>query len=107
MLFRSGKTLLTALVTGYEVAARLGMAFTPRPLAHQNGQAMLLAAAAAGARMRGLDAAGISLAMRISAVMLMTPSYTNTGAGSSPPSRYIRAGNFTPSGISRTRSRTC
>lgn len=77
----SGKTLLTALVTGYEVAARLGMAFTPRPLAHQNGQAMLLAAAAAGARMRGLDAAGISLAMRISAVMLMTPSYTNTGAG--------------------------
>ena len=77
----SGKTLLTALVAGYEVAARLGMAFTPRPLAHQNGQAMLLSAAAAGARMRGLDTAGISLAMRISAVLLMTPSYTNTGAG--------------------------
>lgn len=77
----NGKTLLTALVTGYEVAARLGMAFTPRPLAHQNGQAMLLAAAAAGARMRGLDAASVSLAMRIAAVLLMTPSYTNTGAG--------------------------
>ena len=77
----SGKTLLSALVVGYEVGARLGMAFTPRPLAHQNGQAMLLAAAAAGARMRGLDAAGVSLAMRIAAVLLMTPSYTNTGAG--------------------------
>lgn len=77
----NGKTLLTALVTGYEVAARIGMAFTPRPLAHQNGQAMLLAAAAAGARMRGLDAAGVSLAMRISAILMMTPSYTNTGAG--------------------------
>ncbi len=77
----SGKALLTALVTGYDVAARLGMAFTPRPLAHQNGQAMLLAAAAAGARTRGLDAAGVSLAMRIAAVMMMTPSYMNTGAG--------------------------
>ncbi len=77
----SGKTLLAGLVAGYDVAARLGMAFTPRPLAHQNGQAMLLAAAAAGARMRGLDAAGVSRAMRISAVLLMTPSYMNTGAG--------------------------
>ncbi|MBM3343233.1 MAG: MmgE/PrpD family protein [Betaproteobacteria bacterium] len=77
----SGKTLLTALVTGYEIAARIGMAFTPRPLAHQNGQAMVIAAAAAGARMRGLDAAGVSLAMRISAILMMTPSYTNTGAG--------------------------
>ena len=77
----SGKQLLAALVLGYDVAARLGMAFTPRPLAHQNGQAMLLAAAAAGARMRGLDAAGVSRAMRIAAVLMMTPSYTNTGAG--------------------------
>jgi len=77
----SGKELLAALVLGYDVAARLGMAFTPRPLAHQNGQAMLLAAAAAGARMLGLDAVGVSRAMRISAVLLMTPSYTNTGAG--------------------------
>ena len=77
----SGKTLLTALALGYDVAARLGMAFTPRPLAHQNGQAMLLAAAAAGARMRGLDAAGVSRAMRIAAVLMMTPSYMNTGAG--------------------------
>lgn len=77
----SGKELLAALVLGYDVAARLGMAFTPRPLAHQNGQAMLLAAAAAGARMRGLDAAGVSRAMRIAAVLMMTPSYMNTGAG--------------------------
>jgi 2-methylcitrate dehydratase PrpD len=77
----SGRELLAALALGYDVAARLGMAFTPRPLAHQNGQAMLLAAAAAGARMRGLDAAGVSRAMRIAAVLMMTPSYMNTGAG--------------------------
>jgi 2-methylcitrate dehydratase PrpD len=77
----NGKTLVETLVAGYEIAARLALAFTPRPLAHQNGQAMLLAAAAAGARMRGLDAATISLTMRIAAILLLTPSYTNTGAG--------------------------
>jgi 2-methylcitrate dehydratase PrpD len=77
----SGKTLLAALVSGYEVAARLGLAFTPRALAHQNGQAMMLAAGAAGARLRGLDAKQVSLAMRIAAILMLTPSYTNTGAG--------------------------
>lgn len=77
----TGKQLLATLVTGYEVAARLGMAFTPRPLAHQNGQAMLLAAAAACARMRGLDPGKVSLAMRIAAILMLTPSYTNTVAG--------------------------
>lgn len=44
----SGKELLSAFILGYEVAARFCAAFTPRPLAHQNGQACLLGAAAAG-----------------------------------------------------------
>ena len=56
-----GREMLTAFVLGYDVAARIAGGFTPRPLAHQNGQVSLLAAAAAGARLRGLDAAGISL----------------------------------------------
>ena len=70
-----------ALLLGYDVAARLAGGFTPRPLAHQNGQVSLLAAAAAGARLRGLDAAGISRAMRIATTLLLTPSYTNAVAG--------------------------
>jgi 2-methylcitrate dehydratase PrpD len=41
----------------------------------------LLAAAAAGARVSGFDAAGISTAMRIAATLLLTPSYTNAVAG--------------------------
>jgi 2-methylcitrate dehydratase PrpD len=77
----SGRTLLTALILGYEVAGRLCGVFTARPLAHQNGQASLLAAAAAGARLCGLDAAGISRAMRIATTLLLTPSYTNVVAG--------------------------
>jgi 2-methylcitrate dehydratase PrpD len=77
----SGRDMLAAFVLGYEVAARLAAGFTPRPLAHQNGQVSLLAAAAAGARLHGLDAAGISRAMRIATTLLLTPSYTNAVAG--------------------------
>jgi 2-methylcitrate dehydratase PrpD len=73
--------LLAALLLGYDVAGRLAGGFTPRPLAHQNGQVSLLAAAAAGARLRGLDALGISRAMRIATTLLLTPSYTNAVAG--------------------------
>lgn len=76
-----GQAMMTAFVVGYELAGRLCGAFTPRPLAHQNGQASMLAAAAAGARARGLDAQQISRAMRIATTLLLTPSYTNTVAG--------------------------
>ena len=77
----SGKDLMTAFVLGYDAAARLCGAFTPWPLAHQNGQASLIAAAAAGARLRGLNAAGISQAMRIAATLVLTLSYTNVVSG--------------------------
>src|SRR5271157_4209776 len=53
----SGREILAAFVLGYDVAARLSSGFTPRPLAHQNGQVSMLAAAAAGARLHRLDAA--------------------------------------------------
>jgi 2-methylcitrate dehydratase PrpD len=77
----SGREMLTAFVLGYDVAARLAGGFTARPLAHQNGQVSLLAAAAAGARLHGFDGVGISRAMRIATTLLLTPSYTNAVAG--------------------------
>ena len=77
----AGRDLLAALILGYDTGARLGAAMTTRPLAHQNGQAALLGAAAAGARLRGLDAAQTSLAMRIAAPLVLTPSYNNAVAG--------------------------
>ena len=77
----SGRDMLVALLLGYNVAGRLAGGFTPRPLAHQNGQVSLLAAAAAGARLRGLDTGGISRAMRLATTLLLTPSYTNAVAG--------------------------
>ncbi|MBI3939013.1 MAG: MmgE/PrpD family protein [Betaproteobacteria bacterium] len=77
----SGREMLTALVLGYDVAVRLGAAMTRRPLAHQNGQAPLLGAVAAGARLRGLNAADTSRALRIGGTLVLTPSYTNVVAG--------------------------
>ncbi len=77
----SGQAMLEALVLGYEVAGRLNRGYTPRAFSHPNGQLSLLGSAAAGARLHGMDGAGISLAMRIATSMLMTPSYNNTVAG--------------------------
>jgi 2-methylcitrate dehydratase PrpD len=78
---RTGRDLLAALILGYDAGARLGTAMTTRPLAHQNGQAALLGAAAAGARLQGLNAADTSRAMRIAATLVLTPSYNNAVAG--------------------------
>jgi 2-methylcitrate dehydratase PrpD len=77
----TGREMLTALILGYDVAVRLGAALTARPLAHQNGQAPLLGAVAAGSRLRGLNAADTSRALRIGATLVLTPSYTNAVAG--------------------------
>ena len=80
-LQRSGRETLAGLIFGYEVAARLGAGLTARPLAHQNGQAPLLGAVGAGARLRGLNGAQTSLALRLGAILLLTPGYTNAVAG--------------------------
>src|SRR5262250_3182795 len=70
-LDRSGRDTLAALVFGYEVAARLGAGLMARPLAHQNGQAPLLGAVAAGAHLRGLTGEQTSLALRIGAILIL------------------------------------
>ena len=77
----SGRAMLGAFVLGYDVAGRLNRGYTPRAFSHPNGQLSLLGAAAAGARLQGMDGAGISLSMRAATTMLMTPSYNNTVAG--------------------------
>jgi 2-methylcitrate dehydratase PrpD len=78
---RSGRETLTTLILAYDVAVRIGACLTPRGLAHQNGQAALLGAVAAGARLRGLNTDETSRALRIGATLVLTPSYTNAVAG--------------------------
>jgi 2-methylcitrate dehydratase PrpD len=80
-LQRSGRDALAALVFGYEVAARLGAGLSARPIAHQNGQAPLLGAVAAGARLHGVTGDQMSLALRIGSILVLTPGYTNAVAG--------------------------
>src|SRR5262249_28636042 len=80
-LERSGRETLAALIFGYEVAPRLGGGLTARPLADQNGQAPLLGAVAAGARLRELTGEQMSLALRIGSILVLTPGYTNAVAG--------------------------
>lgn len=77
----NGQEMLMALILGYDTAVRLGACVTARALAHQNGQAPLLGAVAAGARLRGLNAADTSRALRLGTTLLLTPSYTNAVAG--------------------------
>jgi 2-methylcitrate dehydratase PrpD len=77
----SGADALAALVLGYEAAVRIASGTTPRPLAHQNGQAAMLGAVAAGARLHGFSAEQMSRALRIGTVLVLTPSYTNVAAG--------------------------
>jgi 2-methylcitrate dehydratase PrpD len=76
-----GEDMLAALILGYDAGARLGAAMKTRALAHQNGQAALLGASAAGARLKGLDAAHTSLAMRLATTLVLTPSYNNAVNG--------------------------
>jgi 2-methylcitrate dehydratase PrpD len=78
---RSGREALTTLILGYDVAVRIGTCLTPRALAHQNGQAPLIGAVAAGARLRGLNVDETSRALRIGITLVLTPSYTNAVAG--------------------------
>lgn len=77
----SGRDMLLALILGYDVAIRLGAGTTQRPLAHQNGQTAMIGAIAGAARLRGLDAARTSQAMRIGATFVLVPSYTNAVDG--------------------------
>src|SRR3981189_2410103 len=70
---RPGREVLAALVLGYDIAGRLAGGFTPRPLAHQNGQVSLLAAAAAGARPRGLDAHRMRRPLRLATTLVVQP----------------------------------
>ena len=79
-LERSGRETLAALIFGYEVAVRLGAAMTARPIAHQNGQAPLLGAVAAGARLRGLTGDQMSSALRIGAASVSRPDRSSHSA---------------------------
>jgi 2-methylcitrate dehydratase PrpD len=89
-LGRSGADLVTALVTGYEVAARLGAATTLRPGTHPHGTWGTCGAAAAVARLLHLDATQAADALRFAACMQLATCYDVLPEGS--PVRHLWSG---------------
>ena len=79
----SGRELLTAFVAGYEVAVRVGRATHLRRAVHPFGTHAILGAAAASAKLLGLDAAQTSRALEMAAGMYITSSQTAANSGAS------------------------
>ena len=67
----SGRDLLLAVVLGYEVAARVGMASKMRVSVHPHGTCGVIGSAVAAARMKGLDEAGMRHVINVAATMAM------------------------------------
>lgn len=79
----SGKELLTAFVAGYEVAVRVGRATHLRWAVHPFGTHAILGAAAACARLLGLDVAQTARALEMAAGICITSSQTAANSGAS------------------------
>jgi 2-methylcitrate dehydratase PrpD len=79
----SGQDLLVAFLVGYEVAARAGRATRLRGPVHPFGTTMVLGAAAAAARLRGLGVHATTEAMRIAAGTAVASSQSAANSGAS------------------------
>jgi 2-methylcitrate dehydratase PrpD len=86
----SGQDLITAIVAGYEVAARVGAAVKLRPGMHPHGTWGGLGAAAAVAHLRGHEAERLTAALELAACMQVATSYQAVRDGS--PVRHAWAG---------------
>ena len=86
----SGRDLVTAIVAGYEVAARVGGAIKLRAGTHPHGTWGGLGAAAAVGRLRSLSACTMTSALELAACMPVATCYQALRDGS--PVRHVWAG---------------
>lgn len=86
----SGRDLITGVVAGYEVAARVGAAMQLRPGTHPHGTWGGIGAAAATGRLRRLAPDHLAAALRIAACLPMATSYQVLRDGS--PVRHLWSG---------------
>jgi 2-methylcitrate dehydratase PrpD len=78
----TGEAVLTAFLAGHEVAARFGRATRLWPGVHPHGHYGATGAAAAAARLHGLDAGGIAAAIDAAAGLALAPPFESALAGS-------------------------
>lgn len=84
-LGRSGPELRTAILAGYEVAARFAAAFRPRAGLHPHGHWGALGAAVAVGRLHGFDARGLAEAIDAAAALPLATPFSSALDGS-----YVR-----------------
>jgi 2-methylcitrate dehydratase PrpD len=87
-LDRSGADLVTALVVGYDVAARLGGAAPVRAGMHMHGVHGAVGAAAAVARLRGLAADATGRALGVAAGLTLGTSWRTALGGATVRNAY-------------------
>lgn len=88
----SGRELITALVAGYEIAARLGMACRVRESMHPSGTWGTVGAAAAAARLMGFSPARIREAMNVAAPLTLATSWQAAAQGATVRDLYSGQG---------------
>ncbi|HYF19659.1 MAG TPA: MmgE/PrpD family protein [Ramlibacter sp.] len=88
----TGSDLLCALVAGYELAARMGIACRVRESMHPSGTWGTVGAAAATARLMGFDAAGIRQAMNVAAPLTLATSWQAATQGATVRDLYSGQG---------------
>jgi 2-methylcitrate dehydratase PrpD len=87
-LGRSGAALLTALVVGYDVAARLGGAGPIRPGMHMHGVHGAVGAAAAVARLREMDGSAAARTLGVAAGLTLGTSWRTALGGATVRNAY-------------------
>lgn len=84
----AGRDVLTAMVAGYEVAARVGVAARLRRPVHPFGTWGVLGAATVAARFRGLDGRALREVLELAASYAITPSFATATQGATVRNTY-------------------
>lgn len=84
----SGKDVITALVIGYEVAARVGVASKLRPSVHPFGAWGIVGVCAIGAKIAGFDVDEMLALFDLSASYVITPSFETAFQGANIRNTY-------------------
>lgn len=90
----SGQELITALVVGYEVAARAGIASRLKKDVHPFGAWGVLGAAAVGAKFNHMDAESIVGVLEVAASYAITPSFETAYQGANVRNTYAGIVNY-------------
>lgn len=88
-----GEELCSALLAGHEVASRFGRAFSPVEGLHPHGHWGAIGAAAASARLLGLDAGGVAGALDAAAGLPLATSFGVALRGTFVRNMWIGAAN--------------